>query len=113
MVALDAHLEQTAFTAKNANLTTSGEWDVDGSIGMDGQTVTLPKGAARGQKIDSIMGVSVGVNGIVVAVSFEFGLLFGLPVAGAGWTAGLSPRFFRRNMTKVFALDKAIYRCSE
>lgn len=78
-------LVQTAFTAKNGNITGSAEWDVDGSIGMDGTTVTLPKVTARGQKlIDSIMGVSVGVNGIVVAVSFEFGLVFGLPVAGAG-----------------------------
>jgi hypothetical protein len=81
-------LVQTAFTAKNGNLTASGEWDLDGSIGMDGQTVTLPTVTARGTKlIDSIMGVSVGVNGIVVAVSFEFGLVFGLPVAGAGPTA--------------------------
>ena len=81
-------LVQTAFTAKNGNITGSAEWDVDGSIGMDGSTVTLPKMTARGQKlIDTIMGVSVGVNGIVVAVSFEFGLVFGLPVAGAGPTA--------------------------
>lgn len=78
-------LVQTAFTAKNGNITGSGEWDVDGSIGIDGQTVTLPKLTARGTKlIDSIMGVSVGVNGIVVGVSFQFGLVFGLPVAGAG-----------------------------
>ena len=81
-------LVQTAFTAKNGNITASGEWDVDGSLGIDGQTMTLPTVTARGQKlIDSIMGVSVGVNGIVVAVSFEFGLVFGLPVAGAGPTA--------------------------
>lgn len=78
-------LVQTAFTAKNGNLSASGEWDIDGSIGIDGQTVTLPKVTARGTKlIDSIMGVSVGVNGIVVGVSFEFSLVFGLPVAGAG-----------------------------
>lgn len=78
-------LVQTAFTAKNGNITGAGEWDVDGSLGIDGQTVTLPKLTARGTKlIDSIMGVSVGVNGIVVGVSFQFGLVFGLPVAGAG-----------------------------
>jgi hypothetical protein len=81
-------LVHTAFTAKNGNITASGEWDVDGSMGIDGQTVTLPTVTARGTKlIDSIMGVSVGVNGIVVAVSFEFGLVFGLPIAGAGPTA--------------------------
>ncbi|HZM94216.1 MAG TPA: hypothetical protein VFB92_12375 [Vicinamibacterales bacterium] len=78
-------LVQTAFTAKNGNLSASGEWDVAGSIGIDGQTVTLPTVTTRGTKlIDSIMGVSVGVNGIVVGVSFEFSLVFGLPVAGAG-----------------------------
>jgi hypothetical protein len=78
-------LVQTAFTAKNGNLTASGEWNVNGSIGIDGQTLTLPTLTSRGTKlIDSLMGVSVGVNGIVVAVSFEFGLLFGLPLAGAG-----------------------------
>jgi hypothetical protein len=81
-------LVQTAFTAKNGNLTASGEWDVDGSIGIDGQTVTLPTVTARGKKlIDSIYSVSVGVNGMVAAISFEFGLLFGLPVASAGPTA--------------------------
>ena len=78
-------LVQSAFTAKNGNLTASGEWDVAGSIGMDGSTVTLPTVTARGAKlIDTLAGISVGVNGIVVAVSFEFGLIFGLPVAGAG-----------------------------
>jgi hypothetical protein len=78
-------LVQTAFTAKNGNLTASAAWDVDGSIGMDGQTVTLPRMTARGAKlIDTLAGISVGVNGIVVAVSFEFGLAIGLPYAGAG-----------------------------
>lgn len=78
-------LVQTAFTAKNGNITASAAWDVDGSLGIDGQTVTLPTLTAREPKlIDTISGVSVGVNGIVVAVSFEFGLTIGLPYAGAG-----------------------------
>lgn len=38
----------------------------------------------REKLIESIAGVSVGVNGLVYAVAFEFGLLIGLPVAGAG-----------------------------
>jgi hypothetical protein len=81
-------LVQTAFTAKNGNLSASAEWDVDGSIGVDGSTVTLPTMTARGTKlIDSLAGVSVGVNGAVVAVSFQFGYLIGLPYAGAGPTA--------------------------
>ena len=78
-------LVQTAFTAKNGNITASAAWDVDGSMGIDGQTVTLPTMTAREPKlIDTLAGVSVGVNAIVVAVSFEFGLMFGLPMASAG-----------------------------
>lgn len=78
-------LVNTAFSAKNGNITAKGEWDVDGSIGMDGQTVTLPTMTARGVSlIDSLAGVSIGLNAIVVAVSFEFGLVVGMPVAGAG-----------------------------
>jgi hypothetical protein len=83
-------LVQTAFTAKNGNLAATAEWDLDGSIGVDGSTVTLPTMTARGTKlIDSLSGVSVGVNGAVVAVSFQFGYLIGLPYAGAGPTAAL------------------------
>jgi hypothetical protein len=79
-------LVHTAFTAKNGNITAQGEWNVDGSMGIDGQTVTIPKMTARGGKhlIDNLQGVSIGVNAMVVGVSFQFGLVIGLPVAGAG-----------------------------
>lgn len=83
-------LVETAFTAKNGTITASAAWDVDGSIGVDGNTVTLPTMTAREPKlIDTISGVSIGVNGMVVAVSFQFGLTFGLPIAGAGPAASL------------------------
>jgi hypothetical protein len=79
-------LVQTAFTAKNGNLTAIGEWDIDGPLGIDGPTISLPTMTSRGGRhlIDTLEGVSIGVNGIVVAISFEFGLIFGLPYAGAG-----------------------------
>ncbi|HEY6569750.1 MAG TPA: hypothetical protein VIZ22_05640 [Candidatus Limnocylindrales bacterium] len=83
-------LVETAFTAKNGTLTAVGGWDVDGSIGIDGQTVTLPTMTARSPSlVDSIAGISVGVNGMVVAVSFEFGLMAGIAYAGAGPFAAL------------------------
>ncbi|HET8785930.1 MAG TPA: hypothetical protein VFM38_09870, partial [Candidatus Limnocylindrales bacterium] len=78
-------LVETAFTAKNGNLTASAGWDVDGSIGVDGSTVTLPTMTARDPKlIDTLAGVSVGLNAMVLAVSFQFGYTIGLPYAGAG-----------------------------
>ena len=78
-------LVQSAFTALNGNMTANASWTVDGPLGFDGETLTTPTLTERGPKlVDSITGVSVGVNGLVVAVSFEFGLLIGLPIAGAG-----------------------------
>lgn len=78
-------LVQSAFTALNGNMTADASWTVDGPLGFDGETLTTPTLTERGPKlVDSITGVSVGVNGLVVAVSFEFGLLIGLPIAGAG-----------------------------
>ncbi len=78
-------LVQTAFTAQNGNISASGTWAIDGPLGFDGSRLTLPTMVEKGTSIvDSIEGVSVGVNGLVVATAFEVGLLFGVPVAGAG-----------------------------
>lgn len=77
-------LLETAFTAKNGNLSASGSWAIDGPLGFDGSTLTTPTITERDKLIESIEGISVGVNGLVFGVAFEFGLLVGLPVAGAG-----------------------------
>ncbi len=77
-------LLRTAFTAKNGNLSASASWALDGPLGFDGTTLTTPTMTERDSLIESIAGVSVGVNGLVYGVAFEFGLLVGLPVAGAG-----------------------------
>jgi hypothetical protein len=82
-------LVQTAFSAKNGNLRAGGEWGLDGPIGMRGGTVVTPAFSVRKSVLDSLQGVSVGVEGIVVAAEFRFGLMVGLPVAGAGPAVGV------------------------
>jgi hypothetical protein len=77
-------LIQTAFSAKNGNLSARGAWGLDGPMGFDGTTLTTPVFSVRESLMDSIQGVSVGVNGLVVATEFRFALGIGLPVAGAG-----------------------------
>ncbi|HUF53876.1 MAG TPA: hypothetical protein VMR52_08915 [Dehalococcoidia bacterium] len=77
-------LVQTAFTAKNGNLSASGLWKLDGSLGFNGQTLLTPEMTEEVSILESLRGVSVGVNGIVVAAEFRFGATIGLPVAGAG-----------------------------
>jgi hypothetical protein len=82
-------LVETAFTAKNANISASGEWGLTGPLGLDGGTVLTPAFSVHKSIMDSLRGVSIGVEGIVVAAEFRFGLMVGLPVAGAGPSAGV------------------------
>ena len=77
-------LLNTAFTARNGNLAAAGSWTVEGPLGFAGSTLITPTLTERDSLIESINGVSIGLNGLVYGVAFEFGLLAGLPVAGAG-----------------------------
>ncbi|MFI9530457.1 hypothetical protein [Micromonospora rosaria] len=82
-------LVQTAFTAKNGNISATGRWGLDGPIGYDGSAVLTPAFSVQESIMQSLRGVSIGVEGIVVAAEFRFGLLLGLPVAGAGPFVGV------------------------
>lgn len=77
-------LVETGFSAKNGNLSAKGTWAVDGPLGFDGTSLTTPSITPKDKLVDTLAGVSVGINSVVVAISFEFGLQVGLPVAGAG-----------------------------
>ncbi|WP_213456922.1 hypothetical protein [Rhizomonospora bruguierae] len=81
---------QTAFSAKDGNIKASGEWSLAGAIGFgyaDGSFTPKMPGpfTVRNSILDSMTGVSVGVNGIIVdhQASFRVGL------GAFGFTAGL------------------------
>ncbi|MGC5031282.1 hypothetical protein [Micromonospora sp. DT229] len=82
-------LVQTAFTAKNGNISGTGRWGLTGPIGYEGGTVLTPTFSVQESIMQSLRGVSVGVEAIVVAAEFRFGLMLGLPVAGAGPFVGV------------------------
>ncbi|GAA4594416.1 hypothetical protein GCM10023194_61220 [Planotetraspora phitsanulokensis] len=82
-------LVETAFSAKNATISAGGEWGLSGPLGLDGGTVLTPTFSVRKSIMDSLRGVSIGVEGIVVAAEFRFGIMVGLPVAGAGPYVGV------------------------
>ncbi len=82
-------LVQTAFTAKNGNISATGRWGLDGAIGYVGSSVLTPSFSVQKSIMQSLRGVSVGVEAIVVAAEFRFGLMLGLPVAGAGPFVGV------------------------
>ncbi|MDG4766773.1 hypothetical protein O7632_22115 [Solwaraspora sp. WMMD406] len=81
-------LVETAFTAKNGNISATGQWGLTGPIGYDGGVLT-PQFSVMKSIMQSLSGVSVGVEAIVVAIEFRFGLMIGLPVAGAGPFVGV------------------------
>ncbi|MFJ8580012.1 hypothetical protein [Micromonospora sp. NPDC093277] len=82
-------LVTTGFSAKNGNIKATGKWGLDGPIGYVQSTVLTPTFSVQDSIVKSIRGVSIGVEGIVVAAEFRFGLMLGLPVAGAGPFVGI------------------------
>lgn len=82
-------LVETAFTAKNGNISATGQWGLSGPIGYAGSSVLTPSFSVRKSIMQSLRGVSIGVEAIVLAVEFRFGFLIGLPVAGAGPFVGI------------------------
>lgn len=71
---------KTAFTGKNATLTASGKWKLDGSMGGLGDAFTAPTFAVENSIIDSISGITLGPSGLVFAMSVR--ALVGLGVPG-------------------------------
>jgi hypothetical protein len=73
---------------------------VDGPFGFDGTTPSTPTIAKDESLVESLSGVSVGVNAVVAANSFEFGLPADLarPVVGTGRAIlpGVSPSVCER-----------------
>jgi hypothetical protein len=74
----------TAFSARNATLAAQGKLEVDGPIGFSGKEVLVPQVKEAKSPLDNMSGVSVGVNGVVLAVQFKVVIGIGVPAAFAG-----------------------------
>lgn len=92
----------TAFSAKNGNIEAEGEWSLGGAFGFGYQDGSFglqkPQFTGKNNVVDSIHGISIGVNGIILvyqarfhvgigAFGFTTGLYAGL-TASAGLTIG-------------------------
>ena len=85
---------ETAFSAKNSTISATGVFAVDGPIGFDfkGGSLTLltPKVTETQPLIDSLSGISVGVNGVVVAYQVKVLGGIGIPLFTAGPFAAMT-----------------------
>lgn len=81
---------KTAFSAKNGNIKATGEWSLNRSIGFGyasgGFGVHAPNSIGVNQSlINSITGISVGVNGVIL----DYHTKFHIGIGALGFTAGL------------------------
>ena len=82
-------LVRTAFSAKDSTLSAQGVWSIDGALGFgyrDGSFGLLQPSApqVRRSLLDSIRGVSVGVNGLVLGHRLEIKAAIGWDVFSVG-----------------------------
>lgn len=81
---------QTAFGARDGNIEASGDWSFGGALGFRYQngafTVEAPRTLSVSKSLtDSIHGISIGVNGLIVDYQAKFHVGIGV----LGFTAGL------------------------
>ena len=85
---------ETAFSAKNTTMSASGVFGLEGPIGFDYQggslTVLTPVVTEEKSFIDSLQGISVGVNGLVVAYQIKVLAGVGVPLFSAGPYAAMT-----------------------
>lgn len=84
-------LVKTAFSAKNGNIRASGEYAIGGTLGFgyrdgDWGAYKIDGPHIRSSLLDSVRGVSVGANGVVL----DFKTNFRLGIGALGFTAGLN-----------------------
>jgi hypothetical protein len=81
-------LAETAFTARNSTLQAVGDWQTDGPLfyrrSSGKLTVGMPKVTSQHKFIDSLTGISLGVNGFVFTTEIRVSLGLGTPTANAG-----------------------------
>jgi len=85
---------ETAFSARNSTMSATGVFAVEGPIGFDYQGGSLslltPTVTEERSLIDSLQGISVGVNGVVVAYQIKVLAGIGVPLFSAGPFAAMT-----------------------
>ena len=92
---------ETAFSARNATLEATGRLKVDGPIGFSGSQVLTPTVEQVKSPVENLTGVSVGVNGVVVALQLKVVIGLGIPAAMAGPFAAVTVAYGLTNGSAI------------
>lgn len=74
----------TAFSSKNSSLQAAGRYRLSGPIGYQAGEILVPGFAVIQSLMDSLRGISIGANGLVLAGEFRFNVGFGIEEMMAG-----------------------------
>ncbi|CAN5347174.1 hypothetical protein BH11PSE14_BH11PSE14_08950 [soil metagenome] len=77
-------LIETALGGKNATLSASSRFNMNGALGGQGGKVITPTATEKGSIVDSIKGVSLGVSGLVFTFETRFMTGVGVPAFFTG-----------------------------
>lgn len=92
---------ETAFSARNATLEATGRLKVGGPIGFSGSEVLAPTVEQVKSPVENLSGVSVGVNGVVVALQMKVVIGLGIPAALAGPFAAVTVSYGLTNGSAI------------
>ncbi|HXI14601.1 MAG TPA: hypothetical protein VNM92_18440 [Thermoanaerobaculia bacterium] len=91
----------TAFSAKNSTLSATGKLKLDGPIGFVGDKVLVPTVSSTQSPVESMEGVSVGVNAVIVAAQIKSVIGLGIPAALAGPFAAVTVSYGMTNGSSI------------
>ena len=92
---------ETAFSARNATLGTLGKIAIDGAIGFSGASVLVPAVTQALSPVERLTGVSIGVNGVVLAMQVKVVIGLGIPAAFAGPFAAVTVSYGLTNGSSI------------
>jgi hypothetical protein len=99
---------ETAITGKNSTIFATGQYGLDGPIGVSGGNFLSPKFTVKQSIIDSLQGITLGPSGVVVAVKMKVQAGLGIPAASAGPFGSVTTSL---GVTNGSSLGASLVRC--
>ena len=99
---------ETAITGKNSTILATGQYGLEGPIGLSGGNFLSPKFTVKQSIIDSLQGITLGPSGVVVAVKMKVQAGIGIPAASAGPFGSVTTSL---GVTNGSSLGASLVRC--
>jgi hypothetical protein len=99
---------ETAITGQNSTIAATGQYGLEGPIGLSGGHFLSPKFTVKHSIIDSLQGITLGPSGVVLAVKMKVQAGLGIPAASAGPFGSVTTSL---GITNGSSLGASLVRC--